>query len=119
MRRKKYPINVLSRAKNIAVAWDQFGTPVSFGSLTQGIITADITQAERIESQIRNAELQLAALRNERDALYLSLWDKVKRVYDCVKGMYGDDSTQYEMVGRKRASQRKRRVRRDNASHLS
>ena len=109
MRRKKYPINVLSRAKNIAVAWDQFGTTVSFGSLTKSTITADITQAEMIESQIRNAEIQLAVLRNERDALYLSLWDKAKRVYECVKGLYGDDSIQYEMVGRKRASQRKRR----------
>jgi hypothetical protein len=117
MRRKLYPINVLTRANKIAVAWDQFGTAVSFGNLTKSTITTDIAQAEMIESQIRNAEIQLAVLRNERDALCLSLWDKVKRVYNCVKGMYSDDSVQYEMVGRKRASQRKRRARPDSASH--
>jgi hypothetical protein len=46
---------------------------VSFGSLTRDTIIADITQAEMIESQIRNTEIQLAVLRNERDALYPSL----------------------------------------------
>jgi hypothetical protein len=68
-------------------------------------------QAEAIERQIRTAELQLASLRNERDATYLSLWDQVKRVYASVAAMYGDDSIQYEMVGRTRASKRKRRSR--------
>ena len=112
MRRKLYPINVLSRAKRIAVAWDRIEMIAAPGVFTKSTFAADITQAEAIESQIRNAELELADLRNQRDALYLSLWDKVKRVYACVKGIYGDDSTQYEIVGRKRASQRKRRVRR-------
>jgi hypothetical protein len=111
MRRKLYPINVLSRAKLITAAWDQIGPTVMLGSVSNTTLTADITQAGVIEAQIRNAELQLAALRNQRDALYLSLWDKVKRVYAGVKGIYGDDSSEYEMVGRTRASKRKRRSR--------
>jgi hypothetical protein len=68
-----------------------------------------------IEAQLREAELKLSALRNERDALYLSLWDKVKRIYEGVKANYGDDSMQYEMVGRTRASKRKRRARKMEA----
>jgi len=111
MRRKHYPITILSRARLITIAWEQIGTTVKFGSLTNAVILADIAQAGVIEDQIRNAEIQLAALRNQRDALYMSLWDKVKRVYDGVKGYYGDDSTQYEMVGRKRTSKKKHRSR--------
>jgi hypothetical protein len=84
---------------------------VKLGSVTNAAFLAEIVQATLIEDQIRNAEIQLAALRNQRDAVYLSLWDKIKRVYDSVKGYYEDDSSQYEMVGRKRASRRKRRSR--------
>jgi hypothetical protein len=111
MRRKLYPINVLSRASRITTAWKEIGTSVTIGNLTRSSFTADMTQAGIIEARILEAELQLANLRNERDALYLSLWDKVKRVYSGVKAIYGDDSAQYEMVGRTPASKRKRRSR--------
>jgi hypothetical protein len=87
MRRKLYPINVLSRANLIVTAWSHMGTSVSIGNLTHKVFTADIAQAGVIEARIREAELQLAALRNERDDLYLSLWDKVKRVYAGVKAI--------------------------------
>ena len=112
MRRKLYPINVLRRASHVATAWEQLGTDQTLGSVTHKVFTADITTAGCIEAQIREAEIRLRALRNERDAHCLSMWDKVKRVYDAVKSLYGDDSIQYEMVGRKRISQRKRRARR-------
>jgi hypothetical protein len=112
MRRKLYPINTLSRAKHIAAAWELIGPTVIFANFTNRVFHNDIAQVEAIEWKIRNTEIQLAALRNERDALYLSLWDKVKRIYYGVKGIYGDDSIQYEMVGRTRASKRKRRSRR-------
>jgi hypothetical protein len=111
MRRKLYPINVLSRAKRIVSAWKEIGTTVTIGNVTNTGFTADITRAGLIEAQIKEAELRLIALRNERDTVYLSLWDKVKRVYAGVKAMYGDDSTQYEMVGRTRASKKKPRSR--------
>jgi hypothetical protein len=39
----------------------------------------------------------------------------VKRIYEGVKANYGDDSMQYEMVGRTRASNRKRRAHRMEA----
>ena len=109
MRRKLYPINVLSRSQRIVSAWKQIGPEVRFGIFTKEVFIAEMARAEAIEEQIRRAESELKMLRNERDALYLSLWDKVKRVYESVKGLYGDDSTEYEMVGRKRASQRKPR----------
>ena len=45
--------------------------------------------------------------RNQRDALYAQIWDKVKRVRNGVKGIYGDDSSQYEVIGGTRLSERK------------
>jgi hypothetical protein len=40
------------------------------------------------------------------------MWDKVKRVRAGVKANYGDDSSQYEMVGGTRLSERKPPTRR-------
>jgi hypothetical protein len=40
------------------------------------------------------------------------MWDKVKRVRAGVKANYGDDSSQYEMVGGTRLSERKSPTRR-------
>ena len=54
-----------------------------------------------------NREDQLTNLRNQRDTINQSLWDKVKRARAGVKANYGDDSSQYEMVGGTRLSERK------------
>jgi hypothetical protein len=40
----------------------------------------------------------------------------VKRVRSAIKGVYGDDSTQYEMVGGTRMSERKPRTRKRPAT---
>lgn len=42
-----------------------------------------------------------------REAAHEDLWDTVKRVRARVKGIYGDDSSQYEMVGGTRLSEGK------------
>ena len=62
------------------------------------------TDASRTDAQITD-------LRNKRDVIYDRLWDKTKRVRNAVKGLYGDDSSEYEMVGGKRISERKPPVR--------
>ena len=41
-------------------------------------------------------EAQLTDKRNQRDALYTAIWDKVKRVRNGMKAIYGDDSSQYK-----------------------
>jgi hypothetical protein len=56
-------------------------------------------------------EAQITNMRNQRDTLYMELWDKLKRVRNGVKANYGDDSSQYEMVGGTRRSERKSPVR--------
>ena len=39
------------------------------------------------------------------------MWDQVKRVRNGIKAVYGDNSSQYEMIGGIRKSERKRPVR--------
>jgi hypothetical protein len=43
--------------------------------------------------------MQLADLRNKRDERLTQMWDALKRVRATVKGVYGDDSSEYKLVG--------------------
>ena len=79
--------------------------PLAFGTLTPVALTADITAATALEAQLTDK-------RNQRDALYTAMWDKVKRVRAGVKANYGYDSSQYEMIGGTRLSERKAPTRR-------
>ena len=107
MRKKLFPTDVLGQGKNILDAWCQIDDQLTFGALNTGALTMDINQARGIQEQMTNLENQLTNLRNRRDAANGSLWDKVKRVRAGVKANYGDDSSQYEMVGGTRLSDRK------------
>ena len=107
MTKKVYPPNVLEQAQTIVSAWNQIGATVTLATLLPAALSTDITSATALESQLAALELQLTNTRNQRDALYIGLWDKVKRVRAGVKANYGDDSSQYEMVGGTRLSDRK------------
>lgn len=112
MPKKLYPSNVLDQAQTVITAWNQIGPTVALGTLLPAALTGDITAATQVESQITSLEVQLTNARNQRDALYANMWDKVKRVRAGAKANYGDDSSQYEMMGGTRLSDRKSPVRR-------
>ncbi len=112
MPKKLYPANLLTQAQTIVAAWNQIGATITLGTLLPAALTTDITSATALEAQISSLEVQLTNARNQRDALYGTLWDKVKRVRAGVKANYGDDSSQYEMVGGTRLSDRKSPARR-------
>jgi hypothetical protein len=116
MTKKPYPTDIVKQAESVMDAWNQIKADMTFGDLTLSMLSADITQSEPLEAQITNLETQLTNLRNQRDDLYLSMWDKVKRVRAGVKANYGDDFSQYEMVGGTRLSERKSPVRRTAAA---
>ena len=107
MSKKFYPPNVSTQAQEILVGWGQVSTTLIFGTLTPTALTADITSASTLESDISKLEIQLADKRNQRDLVYNGMWDKIKRVRAGVKANYGDDSQQFEMVGGTRTSERK------------
>jgi hypothetical protein len=112
MSKKVYPPDVLAQAQQLLVAWAQVSATLTFGGLTQAALTADITAAGPLQTEIDKLELLLGDKRNQRDLLLNSMWDKCKRFRAGVKATYGDDSQQYEMVGCVRTSERKSRVRR-------
>jgi len=115
MPKKLYPTDVLEQAQSVLAAWNQIDSKVAFGALTNAIFTADVTQASQLVTQMNTLEAQLTDLRNKRDAVNQELWDKVKRVRNGVKANYGDDSSQYEMVGGTRLSERKSPTRKAKA----
>jgi len=82
---------------------------------TQAEFTNALAQTQAIQSQINGLELQLTDLRNKRDERLTGIWETVKRVRATVKGMYGDDSSEYELVGGTRMSERKKAARKKAA----
>ena len=109
---KTYPRDIIEQAQDVSGAWAQISATLAFGTLNAAALTADITAATALQAQISNLETQLTDLRNKRESLNLSLWDKVKRIRAGIKAAFGDDSSQYEMIGGTRTSDRKTRTRR-------
>jgi hypothetical protein len=105
-----YPTDIQNQATETLGGWKKITPPVGdLRDLKQADMQSDLDAVQPILSQIAELDAQITDLRNKRDAIYDGLWDKVKRVRNAVKGLYGDDSSEYEMVGGKRLSERKPR----------
>jgi hypothetical protein len=115
MPKKNYPIDTLDQAAAIIAACKQIDPNMKPGMLTQAEFADAVAQAHAIQSQINGLELQLIDLRNKREARLTSIWEAVKRARSSVKGIYGDDSSEYELVGGTRMSERKKAVRKKAA----
>lgn len=107
MGKKLYPTNVLKQAIGIQEAWKLIDEELAFGSLNIEGLATFIEDIDQTRHDLALLEKQLTEVRNRRDALYLSAWDQIKRVRAGVKGIYGDDSSEYEVVGGTRRSDRK------------
>ena len=108
---KPYSPNIVERAQTILNVWEMINDKLAFGNLNPASLSIDIDSASQIEANIALLKTQLIDLRNRRDDLYTSIWDKLKRIKYGIKAVYGDDSSQYEMVGGTRLSERKSPVR--------
>jgi len=89
---------------------------MTVGDLSLTALTADLEQVLPIQTQLDALDVELTDLRNRRDALLFSIWDKVKRARAGIKGIYGDDSSEYEMIGGTRLSDRKSPTRKAGTS---
>ncbi len=107
MASKPFPSDVVKQGQDVLNAWNQIGAAVTVGELTWALLESDVNAATTLESEMGMLEAQLTDKRNQRDALYANIWDKVKRVRNGMKAIYGDDSSQYEMIGGTRTSERK------------
>ena len=108
---KKYPTDVLDQAQSMVGAWNVVGATTSLATLLPAAISGDLATAAPLEAQIASLESQLMDARNKRDTLYDGLWQKLVRVRLAAKVTFGDDSSQYELFGGTRRSDRKPRTR--------
>ena len=107
MSKKFYPSDLLNQAQSIRNAWGEINDELKFGDLTTETMGMEIEQARMLDEEIDKLETILLNKHNERDARYANVWDNMKRVRAAIKGIYGDNSSQYEMVGGTRMSERK------------
>lgn len=108
MGKKLYPTDTLAQARTILSAWELIDPSLKIGRLTREDITVDVDTIKEFQEKIIHLQKELLDLRNQRDAASIGLWDKVKRARSGIKGIYGDDSTAYEMAGGTRRSARKK-----------
>jgi hypothetical protein len=108
---RRYPQEVLEQAGVVLEAWKKIEAVSALGDLTPAAFAAHMEQAQTIQAGLDAIEAQLTDLRNRRDATLATIWDDVKRVRAGMKAIYGDDSSQYEMVGGTRKSERKKPAR--------
>lgn len=104
---KYYPSDVFERAGVGLEAWRNIDPSLKIGGMDLPSLEADLAEIGDVYAQINSLETALIDLRNRRDDLAVALWDKLKRLHSGVKAIYGDDSSEYEMVGGKRLSDRK------------
>jgi hypothetical protein len=115
MTSKSYPSDILAQAQAVTEAWKKMDPSLTIGELTAASLVADLEQARQNQAQLDALDAQMTDARNQRDACNTSLWEKIKRVRAGVKGIYGDDSSQYEMIGGTRLSERKPTARKSTA----
>lgn len=113
---KPYPTDILKQLKTTLVAWRAIDPNLKFGDFSMERMQAVLERGEALRNQIKTLEIQLADLRNQRDEVYKTGWKYITRLRDGVNGIYGDDSPEYKMVGRKRRSEHKPRSRRMKAT---
>lgn len=107
MARKPYPTDILNEAQGVMSAWVQIDEQMTFGPVNIGAFTMAFNRSRGVEASIIELEKRLVELRNQRDTSHGALWDLIKRVRAGVKASYGDDSSQYEVIGGTRMSEKK------------
>jgi hypothetical protein len=109
---KPYPTDVLSKLRTAISNWKSVDPTLKIGKLSIAELEATLKSGEALRQEISSLETQLTDLRNKRDEVYSVAWEYVTRLRSGIKAIYGDDSSEYEMVGGTRRSERKTRSRR-------
>src|SRR5689334_10729405 len=109
---KPYPTDILKRLSAAIAVWQQIDPKLKIGSLSVTDYLATLDRAKAIQTEIKTLEVRLTDLRNQRDDVNSQSWNYIVGPRAAIKGIYGDDSTQYEMIGGTRRSDRKPRARR-------
>jgi hypothetical protein len=104
---RTYPTDTLQQARDVLEGWKAITTPITIVGVTQTGVKTKVDAVSPVLEQIASLEAQLTNLRNQRDAMLTDIWSDVKRIRAGVKANFGDNSSQFEMVGGTRMSERK------------
>lgn len=99
---------VLSDVRRSLEGWQQIDPNLTLGQLTLAEVQRQIDSFTKIDGEITAAEIAIAKLRNDRLELRKQMQESKKRILSAIRGIYGDDSSEYEMVGGTRMSERRR-----------
>jgi hypothetical protein len=116
MAKKFTPTEIVQQGLSVIDAWNQINEQMAFGDLTFMALVQEVNAVGPILNRMTTLENELTDLRNQRDALCLAIAQKLTRVRRGVSAFYGLDSSQYEMVGGTRTSERKPPKRRTAAT---
>ena len=104
---KVYPTDIVKQTQAVIEAWKNIDPNFKAGDLTPDKLAAALAKVDPILEKMASLQAQVTDQRNQRDEVYSTLWQYLKTVRTSIKGQYGDNSSQYEMVGGTRISERK------------
>lgn len=107
MSTKSFPKDVIDQGRAVLEAWRSIDPAFKVGDLAAEALEADLNQVAQIGAKIDRLDAESSDARTQREAFCQDIWDKVKRLRRGVQAIYGDDSSQYKVVGGTRVSDRK------------
>ena len=108
MTTKNYPPDTLDQCIAVLRACKEIDPDMKLGKVSQQDFADMIASVQDAQKDIEQLALQQVKLRNRRDDQLAEAWETIKRLRYVVKGTYGDDSSEYELVGGRRMSERKK-----------
>lgn len=109
MTHKTYPTDIAEQGRAVLEAWREIDPAIQLGGMALADLQASLSRLGELYAQLDGLDAQATELRNQRDAAGIELWDRVKRVRTGVKSVYGDNSSEYEVIGGIRVDDRKPR----------
>jgi len=116
MSAQTYPHDVIQQGQSVLEAWRKIDPALKVGDLAPEALEAVLTQVSQNTTKINRIKAESAEAHNERKALSKDVWDKIKRVRRGIQAIYGDDSSQFDIVGGTRISDRKPNTRKATAA---
>ncbi|MBN1428938.1 MAG: hypothetical protein JXB07_11180 [Anaerolineae bacterium] len=109
MPHKTYPTDIAEQGRAVLEAWREIDPALQLGGMALADLEAGLNGLGEIYAQLDSLDAQITELRNRRDDAGVDLWDRVKRVRTGVKSVFGDNSSEYEVIGGTRIDDRKPR----------
>lgn len=103
---------LLQEAKEVKEALEKIGDDLP-DAISVAALEARITALEAKVSELDGLNADRTRVVNEKGDMAEDLSDQLVRTRSGIKGLYGNDSSEYEMVGGTRASERKKPKRKE------